>query len=70
PSLSGTGRSGLRLYGKRVVLRPLVAHDFPSWSEVRTRNEAWLLPWEPKRPTHLGDPARDRDVFASRCSAP
>ena len=39
--------SGLRLYGRRVVLRPLTSSDFPPWSEVRLRNESWLIPWEP-----------------------
>lgn len=59
----------LRLYGRRVVLRPLTPNDFADWSEIRLRNEEWLVPWEPKRhPGHL-DPARDRTAFASRCSA-
>ena len=31
------------------VLRPLVAADFAAWSEVRTRNEGWLLKWEQAR---------------------
>ncbi len=61
--------NGLRLYGKRVMMRPLVAPDFPGWSDVRLRNEGWLLPWEPSRIAGQGDPTRDRDVFASRCSA-
>ena len=41
--------SGLRLYGKRVMMRPLAPGDFPAWTEVRVRNEAWLVPWEPTR---------------------
>lgn len=61
--------TGLRLYGRRVMLRPLVAPDFPAWSEVRLRNERWLVPWEPSRQPSQGDPTRERDVFASRCSA-
>ena len=36
--------SPLRLYGNRVMLRPLVAHDFGAWRDVRRRNEAWLTP--------------------------
>jgi len=52
-----------------VVLRPLTAGDFAAWSEVRVRNEAWLVPWEPLRAPHLADPTRDRDAFASRCAA-
>jgi len=58
-----------RLYGRRVVLRPLVAADFAEWHEVRTRNEHWLVPWEPKRPVASVDPTRDRSAFESRCSA-
>ncbi len=61
--------TGLRLYGKRIVLRPLMVTDFPQWTEVRVRNEQWLVPWEPLRNQHLADPTRDRDAFASRCSA-
>jgi ribosomal-protein-alanine N-acetyltransferase len=51
------------------MLRPLVAPDFPMWSEVRVRNEAWLIPWEPSRFPGAPDPSRDRDAFAARCSA-
>jgi [ribosomal protein S5]-alanine N-acetyltransferase len=58
----------LRLYGKRVVLRPLVAADFPEWTEVRVRNDAWLTKWEPQRLDHRHDPIRHRDAFAARCS--
>ena len=45
PSLVQPG--GLRLYGRRVVLRPLTSSDFPPWSEVRLRNEAWLTRGSP-----------------------
>ena len=58
-----------RLYGRRVLLRPLVPADFPSWSEVRVRNESWLLPWEPQRSPGHPDPTRDRDAFTVRCHA-
>jgi ribosomal-protein-alanine N-acetyltransferase len=59
----------VRLYGRRIMLRPLTAADWPQWSEVRQRNEQWLTPWEPLRPANLLDPTRDRDAFASRCNA-
>lgn len=58
-----------RLRGARVELRPLVASDFPAWREVRVRNEAWLLPWEPQRHPSLPDPTRDRHAFEARCAA-
>jgi ribosomal-protein-alanine N-acetyltransferase len=58
-----------RLYGRRVVLRPLANPDFAAWREVRIRNEAWLLPWEPQRPAGVADPTRDRAAFEARCSA-
>jgi ribosomal-protein-alanine N-acetyltransferase len=59
--------SPVRLYGRRVMLRPLAASDFRSWSEVRRRNEDWLTVWEPSRPVHQPDPVTDRTAFASRC---
>ena len=37
------------LNGRRVVLRPLSAHDFDSWREVRRRCDEWLTRWEPRR---------------------
>ena len=60
---------GLRLYGRRVVLRPLVAQDFNGWSEVRRRNGEWLTQWEPMRLAHHPDPETNREVFAARCGA-
>ena len=60
---------GLRLYGRRVVLRPLVAQDFNGWSEVRRRNGELLTQWEPMRLTHHPDPETNREVFAARCGA-
>lgn len=66
---SGSAIAGLRLYGQRVMLRPLTPGDFPQWSEVRVRNEDWLVPWEPTRLTRLADPTRSRDAFSSRCAA-
>ena len=58
-----------RLYGKRVMLRPITPADYPEWHEVRTRNEQWLIPWEPKRPAASADPTRDRSAFEARCTA-
>lgn len=65
---SGVGTPGLRLYGKRIVLRPLNAQDFSAWSECRKRNADWLLKWEPLRPITQPDPANDRDIFSARCN--
>jgi [ribosomal protein S5]-alanine N-acetyltransferase len=56
-------------FGKRVVLRPLIVSDFPSWREVRRRNEEWLTKWEPSRIPGQPDVIEDRDAFAVRCSA-
>ena len=56
-----------RLYGRRVMLRPLAANDFRSWSEVRQRNADWLTVWEPSRPAHQPDPTVDRSAFMARC---
>lgn len=60
---------GLRLYGRRVVLRPLVAQDYNGWADVRRRNGEWLTKWEPARLPHHPDPESNRDVFAARCGA-
>jgi ribosomal-protein-alanine N-acetyltransferase len=59
----------MRLYGRRVMLRPLTASDFPQWADVRVRNEEWLVPWEPTRTPGATDPTRSRDAFISRCAA-
>lgn len=61
--------AAIRLYGRRLLLRPLAGSDWPQWAEVRQRNEQWLTPWEPLRPGNLLDPTRDREAFASRCNA-
>ncbi len=53
--------SPVRLYGRRVMLRPLAASDFRAWSEVRQRNAEWLTVWEPSRPLHQADPVVDRE---------
>jgi ribosomal-protein-alanine N-acetyltransferase len=57
------------LIGKRLVLRPLVVEDFPTWSEVRARCADWLLKWEPMRTAGAPDPSTSRDAFAVRCGA-
>ena len=61
--------NGLRLYGRRVMMRPLTPGDFGPWTEVRVRNEGWLVPWEPARSSRLADPTRSRDAFSSRCAS-
>ena len=69
PSITAQVPAPIRLYGRRVTLRPLVATDFAEWSEVRRRNEAWLTPWEPRRPPAALDPSMSRDAFQARCGA-
>jgi ribosomal-protein-alanine N-acetyltransferase len=51
------------------MLRPLAATDFGAWSEVRRRNESWLVPWEPQRLSGHPDPTVDGSAFAARCAA-
>ena len=51
-----------------VGLRPMRARDGVAWSEVRTRNEAWLAPWEGRAPSQPTASWRDRHspaVFAA-----
>ena len=69
PSIGSQLPVPLRLYGRRVTLRPLTPPDFPEWSEVRRRNDAWLTPWEPRRPPSQLDPTLNRDAFNARCAA-
>lgn len=69
PSTGSALPSPLRLYGRRLLLRPLAADDFPNWSEVRRRNEDWLTPWEPRRPPAALDPSVNREAFVARCAA-
>ena len=59
--------SALRLYGRRVMLRPLVSGDFAEFREVRQRNGRWLTDWEPLRPATFADPAISPEAFARRC---
>ena len=57
------------LFGRRVMLRPLVLSDFAAWREVRHRCGEWLTRWEPMRLPNQPDTTEDRDAFAVRCSA-
>jgi ribosomal-protein-alanine N-acetyltransferase len=43
--------------------------DFEQWRDVRRRSRDWLVKWESKPVPGQPDPAEDRRVFASRCSA-
>jgi [ribosomal protein S5]-alanine N-acetyltransferase len=60
---------GPQLRGRRILLRPLTAADFPAWQEVRRRNAEWLLPWEARRPAGQPDVVESRRSFESRCEA-
>lgn len=57
------------LFGRRVLLRPLVVTDFNAWRDVRRRNVDWLTKWEPSRAPGSPDVIEDRDAFAARCNA-
>ncbi|MEE9417528.1 MAG: GNAT family protein [Acidimicrobiales bacterium] len=57
------------LFGRRVLLRPLVVSDFESWQAVRRANAEWLIKWEPQRLANHPDPVEDRHAFSVRCSA-
>ena len=57
------------LFGRRILLRPLVASDFPAWREVRRRNVDWLTKWEAARVPGTPDVVEDRSAFEARCSA-
>ena len=56
------------LYGRRVMLRPLVVQDFPEWREVRRRCAGWLTRWEPRPGPGQPDTVEDQQAFQSRCS--
>ena len=57
------------LFGRRVMLRPLVLSDFAAWRDVRTSNIEWLTKWEPQQLATQPDSTRNRDAFALRCAA-
>ena len=42
------------LQAGRVGLRPITRHDRAAWLEVRSRNAAWLAPWEATPPRDGG----------------
>lgn len=64
-----SGKRTNALFGRRVMLRPIVLSDFAAWREVRTRCGDWLTQWEPQRVENQPDVTQDRDAFAVRCSA-
>ena len=53
-----------RLAHGPVEVRPLRARDAAAWSEVRTRNEGWLAPWEGRPPSQPPAPWADRHTQA------
>jgi ribosomal-protein-alanine N-acetyltransferase len=57
------------LFGRRVLLRPLIASDFRSWQEVRRRNVEWLTKWEAAKVPGAPDVVEDRGAFEARCAA-
>ncbi|MEY2422195.1 MAG: [ribosomal protein S5]-alanine N-acetyltransferase [Acidimicrobiaceae bacterium] len=57
------------MFGKRVLLRPMVVSDFLAWQEVRRRNAEWLTKWEAQRVSGQPDVVEDRDAYSVRCSA-
>jgi ribosomal-protein-alanine N-acetyltransferase len=57
------------LFGRRILLRPLIASDFRSWQEVRRRNVEWLTKWEAARVPGAPDVVEDRSAFEARCAA-
>lgn len=57
-----------RLFGRRVMLRPLAPADFDEWSRIRRHNDDWLRPWEPRRPLLSLDPMHRPEAFAGRCA--
>jgi len=63
------GEPTTSLFGRRVLLRPLTASDFPAWREVRRHNRDWLTVWEPARLPGQPDTVEERDAFALRCNA-
>jgi [ribosomal protein S5]-alanine N-acetyltransferase len=60
---------GPEVRSSRLLLRPLVAADFPEWQEVRRRCAAWLAPWEAQRRPGQADVVESRRAFEARCEA-
>jgi ribosomal-protein-alanine N-acetyltransferase len=46
----------VRLADGRIALRPLRLRDRPAWQEVRSRNAAWLRPWDATSPDPSNEP--------------
>jgi ribosomal-protein-alanine N-acetyltransferase len=57
------------LFGRRVLLRPLIASDFRAWQDVRRRNVDWLTKWEAAKVPGAPDVVEDRGAFEARCAA-
>ena len=51
----------VRLGHGTVEVRPLRGRDARAWSEVRTRNERWLSPWEGRPPEQAPASWADRN---------
>jgi [ribosomal protein S5]-alanine N-acetyltransferase len=56
------------IQARRLLLRPLMLHDFDEWREVRRRCHDWLTKWEPRRIPGQPDTVEDRQAFSARCS--
>jgi [ribosomal protein S5]-alanine N-acetyltransferase len=46
----------VRLTDGRLTLRPLRMRDRPAWQDVRSRNAAWLRPWDATSPDPVKEP--------------
>ena len=57
------------LFGRRVMLRPLVRVGLPGVAGGAAALRRLADPWEPQRLAGQPDPSSDRDAFAVRCSA-
>lgn len=67
PARFSLGEAFGDLHGRRVLLRPLSAEDYPAWREVRVRCRDWLLKWEP-RPAGAPYASEDRASYVARCA--
>lgn len=50
----------MRADGAQVYIRLLNPSDEPALVELRRHNQAFLEPWEPRRPKHFADPETQR----------